>query len=492
VFMVRVTLVIFALLGMFILNACGNSNLNHPANIDDQEAVIYKTGLVSGRASPTVERVLNDKNEIEIKKDKNIFQEVDIDANFDKKKVSLKAKVLNSNNELENVDYEGEFDETGFALLTPKNSKIKTKAVVRCVDSCDKVVADVGIKHMVDGQEKYESEQFELKDDKVSRIVPEPVREIYPETSNLTDSATPAPAPSKKPTPLPPARLPPPVFSSVTDQNVSEIDQGDDEEDMVEPAIDSGKYQNFMDEKLLDGNSDMKSLLSAFSLGDKYPGQAIGFYNKGSLQKGTDITSNIKSLLLPGFISIDRSAGVHYGSGFLVKMLEEIGSMYSKAFAGQAFQVSAVSKKAGGPCGHHSHQNGLDADIPLPRTSNGQIDFEKIWFLVKSFYFEENKVRATLPADKKDSIGIMILSPIKMKALCTYLKANNKKDISGPFAKLYLDTLATKDKNNRKLKHPYYPHEDHIHMRAMCTPHNKSCTKATVLSYTPSKFGVCQ
>jgi murein endopeptidase len=208
-------------------------------------------------------------------------------------------------------------------------------------------------------------------------------------------------------------------------------------------------------------NQYSPSDLFPYDLGEKYSGKALGFYSHGRLVNGVyvaiDVDKETKKNV--GFKSI-RNDKNYYGSGLLVKMIEEVGKRYAEISNGDVFEVNDLSKKGGGYVRPHgSHQNGLDVDILLPMRGK-RYNYAKVWKVLKIF----------------DSFGFMdviFLSRTHINSLCRYLKTSGEKNYQSLFHKLYRDDS----------------HTSHFHVRLQCTDHNIGCDIAT---YQESKRGVCR
>jgi penicillin-insensitive murein endopeptidase len=478
---------------MFILNACGNGNLNHPANIDNKEAINFKTGRTFGKAEVSVAPEIQDNGEAVYKEPKKILENANLEVDWDKKEVSFSALISVSETAgvevKENVIFTGHFNDEGIAYLVPQNNKLKALVGVRCKDACDELVADITLRRTVDGRIEKEVRQLTLQNPKNEKTPTDSsddiVREIYPEGSSLTDSSGLIPTiPALPVLPPQPKKIPvkaPPILEKEEDE--------DAREEFDEPGIPS-LLPGVVTDEMLDSDKPEDTKLSNYSgnslfpidLGVKYSGKSDGFYSRyckdenrdkrtkrcrkysyGELLKGTDVAISGNKDTEPriGFASIDRSDKVYYGSGFLVKMIEEAGKLFVKAMPGNLFEVNDLSKKAGGKVSPHaSHQNGLDVDIRLPKLSNGRFDYKKAWVTLSSFV-------------SLGYVDVVFLNPVRIKEFCSYLQKSGEKNYQSAFHKLYQET----------------GHKTHMHVRLQCTNHNVGCMTA---AYETRKYGVCK
>lgn len=496
--MVRLTLLIVSLLGVFLLNACGGSNFQEP-KYNNKDALEHKKGSFYGKAETVMIPEFNEKDEVVYKEPNKVFNDVDIAVDWDKKTVRIQAKVINkkkgSNNKPEDVVYEGQFNEEGIAYLKPKDSKLKSIAGVRCTDGCTKVVADIGVKHEVDGALKYEEQQFTVKDPNAEEntikedqnTLEEITNEIdpvgsnlvgpqnnnterklekKPDFSNVVGSVVTTAISKDKSQKTKTVKTPTSKQAEKTKGVVAEAEPV--EIDMDEPGVPS-TLPSVIREGMMDSQEPeitlgqySTSALFPYDLGAKYTGKALGFYSsRGSLIKGVDVAMDAdeetgKNI---GFHSI-RNDKNYYGSGLLVKMIEEAGKKYAEISNGDFFEVNDLSKKGGGYVRpHSSHQNGLDADILLPHKGKS-FDYGKVWKILKIF-------------DSYGFIDVILLSQPRINSLCSYLKHSGEKDYQSLFHKLYKES----------------GHTSHFHLRLQCTNHNIGCISAT---YTESKRGVCR
>lgn len=467
-----------SLLGVFLLNACGGNNLQQGPKYNNKEALEHKKGSFYGRAEISMVPEFNEKDEVVYKEPNKVFDDVDIAVDWDARTVRIKAKVINkkkgSSDKPQDVIYEGQFNEEGVAYLKPKDSKLKSIAGVRCTEGCTKVVADIGVKHEVGNGLKYEEQQFTVmdphsKENTISEkesTVEEVVSEIDPVGSNLVGPR------SKK------VDFSDVIGGVITNAKVvgqpqkkeltKKVEEEPVELDMDEPGVPS-TLPSVINEEMMDRNDrDIKlgqyspSKLFPYDLGEKYSGKALGFYSShGSLVKGVDVAidGDKETGKNIGFESI-RNDKNYYGSGLLVKMIEEAGKKYAEISNGDYFEVNDLSKKGGGYVRpHSSHQNGLDVDILLPKKAKGY-DYAKIWKILKIF-------------DSFGFVDVILLSQRRINSLCGYLKISGEKDYQSLFHKLYRENS----------------HTNHFHMRLQCTNHNIGCIPA---KYMESKRGVCR
>lgn len=485
--MARIALIIFTLLSMFLLNACGNNNLKAPANLDNNDSRKFRTGTSSAEGRIYVAPTLDAEGKPVYTAPKKVFENVRFDVNWDKQFVVISLELISSKADGVEIRtplvYEGKFNTEGIAYIRPKSSTIKSLAGVRCVKWCNEVVADIRVRHEVKGVLISEEQHF-VADSKAPDLATEgedqdqPKEEIDPVSSGIlapgkpTTPATPAapveqrPAP-KAPTPaaptVPAGKVKPPVVTAPAEEEDLES-EGEEEEAGIPVGLPS-----VITEEMLDAEGDIQlsqyqgTALFPINLGEKYPGVALGHVTRGTLVKGTDITTDGKKSVEKriGFESYDRGDSRYYGSGLLHKTIEEAGKLYSKQFPGAFFKVNDTSKKSGGRISpHRSHQNGLEADISLTRLGN-TFDYKKIWTLIKNFH-------------QLGHLEIVFLNKVRIEEMCAYLKRSSERN--------YQEIFHT-------YMYPWSGHKTHMHVRLKCTNHNQGCLKS---GYTASKYAVCK
>lgn len=139
--------------------------------------------------------------------------------------------------------------------------------------------------------------------------------------------------------------------------------------------------------------------------------------------------------------------GPYYGSGYLIKYLEEAFQRVARQYPGTKFTVTQLSKQRGGPYRPHaSHQNGLDADVPILKSTNGTL-LSQNWHLMKTLY---------------DLGGLHRVGTDRANRhlLCVFAKSINEYE---KYKELF-----------RIIQH-WDGHQTHYHIRLKCTPHNPSC-----------------
>lgn len=474
--MVRLALLIMSLLGVFLLNACGGNN---NSNIDARDAVLMQKGNFTAQAERVYITEVDESGKVRKKTQGNHFNpdNSNIQVDWDKKKVTFVTEVKDAKtNQNEQVVLEGVFNDEGIAFLNPINDSGKKHnafAGVRCKDNtCSKLTIDVGVDVQKNGKLEFAQEQMDVTNPnplKIPEALEAPAQkvEIEPVGSGIKNTGD-AKTPEVKEVKSAPVAIAP-VAEEADDDEIIEMEEPG--VPTILPSVLKPQMRNQQTGEIkLSDYSD--SQLFPYNLGESYLGKSIGYYSKGSLAKGTDINTNTSTKPLFGFLSIDRGDKVHFGSGLLVKTVEEAGKIYAKSVPGGKFEINDLSKQAGGPIysgkknrrgkyklAHASHQNGLDADIRIPRNGS-QYDYAKAWKIVKSFV-------------QLGYVDAIFLNPIRMSGMCKYLKQSSEKNYSQIFAKLYKET----------------GHTSHMHVRLKCTNHNIGCQPAT---YTKSKYGVCK
>lgn len=503
--MVRSFIILVAVSSVFLLSACGNNNLNKPANIDNTDAVQFKTGKSRGHGSEIVVKEFDDKEQlVEVQGEKVFVEPPLFDVDWDSKTIVMTGEVSftkDGKQVSEKVVYSGSFDKDGYAILRPpKDSKVVSLAVTRCTELCENLVTDVKVRETINGVQTSRQQQISYSDKRDAKENLDEIEvgdhssglganqtvessekegsgrkeEPKPKKSNRRESTR----GSKKALPKP-ISDPEDAKNQVLPEPINEEEEEEDviEEEITDPGITTSVPFLINDAMLDNRDKDINVLqfqnlgLFPIPLGTKYPGIAQGSYSRGWLSKSTEIQSNI------GFKSMRRSKA-NYGSGLLIKTIEEAGKLYDKLFPKSIFGVNDLANKNGGKVkGHASHQNGLDVDVQLPWLSDGKsVDYAKAWAIVKSF--------ASL-----GYVEIIILEPAKIQAMCKYIKSTGEKDYAATFSKMYKDSAITVRNKKTGKRYKKYVHTRHMHVRLQCTEHNKGCKTAI---YTPSKRGVCE
>ncbi len=515
--MVRLALLIVGLLGMFLLNAC-SGNARDTTNIDTKDAVFLQTGKFTGTLERVAVAEYDEAKQAVVKKEQPpVFTAEDsiIEVDWDSKKVKIETKIVNELNQdkkSEPIILEGQFNDEGIAFLFPINAKgkeLRALGALRCKDNmCKNLTIDLGADIKRDGKASFEQEQMDIKNPSPLKVeVPESTgsgaEEIYePESSGArnTGDATQGKEAElaekkKEEVRILEAKKKAALEAVAAKNREQEEEEEEEEEDIHEmfepgtpaiktpslltPAVERSEIRDRPDRAGIKFNDYSESKLFPYNLGEKYSGKAIGQYDNGQLLKGTDIiggniNGDFNLAKAFGFSSIRRTDKVHYGSGFLVKMIEEAAKLHVKSFPKSFFEIDDTSKMAGGKITrsyktkkgkwvakkvHASHQNGLDADILLPKKGN-KIDYQKAWSIVKSF--------ASL-----GYVDVIFLNKNNINAMCRYLKSSNEKGYEKYFNRLY----------------PESGHTSHLHMRLKCTNHNINCVS---MAYTESKRAVCR
>ncbi len=491
--MVRINILLVLLLAA-LTNLVGCGSNQNPANLDTADAVVLQRGQITAAPQRVLRAEYNDQQQKVIHvEQKELFDvnESRVDINWDTKEVifvtEVSPKFQTGKKKGEKIQLEGRFNSDGIAYLKPVNEagrSVGAFAGVRCKDNkCEEITIDVGADFEVDGKKQFEQEQLDVKNPsplefempKATAAVDKTgAKEITPEGQNLKAKGTKGAKTQTKPKA---------DFSKVTggvssnakvltqSKDNSTEDSSNEEVDLessVEPGVPTilpsvikpEMRSSQQDEIRLNDYSE--SNVFPYDLGENYLGKALGPYDRtGTLVKGIDVAraETTAEQTLHGFKSIRRGNKVYYGSGLLVKMIEEAGKRYAQLVPDGHFEVNDLSKKGGGRVRPHvSHRNGLDADIRLVRKSNGSIDYAKTWKVIKSFV-------------DLGYVDVIFLNQRRINELCNYLK-KNEKDYSDTFKYLYRES----------------GHTTHMHVRVKCTNHNVGCRPS---AYDKRKYGVC-
>lgn len=495
--MVRLALLIMSLLGMFLLNACGGSN--NSSNIDTRDAVFLQKGEFSGKLERVPVAEYDAKAGRVVKKEQPAIFDTEnsnVEVDWTTRRVTVVTQLAeDAGKENSEIVLEGTFNEVdGIAYLFPKegNERGKTAdaiAGVRCKDNkCERLTIDMGIRVAgADGTRVLRQEQMDVVNPAPLKV--DDITEVEPESSGLNPRTSAPSAPASNETVKPDQAAPvvtpsapanPPAKPKTAAERRAEEKRLKEEreaqereekefEEFNEPEGEVDALPSVLRIQTAPGdtiNNYSESTLFPFNLGEKYLGKAQGGYTNGSLNKATAVTVNVatQTMILSkvlGFFSVSLDDKKYYGSGLLVKTIEEAGKLYTKIFPEQYFEVNDMSKSSGGKIRpHQSHQNGLDVDVRLPRKNTRAYDSAKSWAIIKSFVSLGN-------------VNSIFLNPVRIRELCTYLKSSTEKDYAATFGKLY----------------PESGHTSHMHVRLECTNHNVGCIPKRL---TPSKYATCR
>ncbi len=365
------------------------------------------------------------------------------------------------------------------------------------MEACNRLIVDVSYK--ADAQSAMKSQRLEFHAGPTPTLIPEEVLDLLdgdetkPTDQNVSMRELDLPVSGVNSAPVAPLKSE--KKSRKRTAKRAPIPQEKDPDETVEgedPAAPAAVPFLITEEMLNRAGDDTMRLadfhgseLFPLDLGPKYKGKAQGFYSRycarkakngkclknayGALALGTDVAANLSSIVRNtkdqqgiGFRSVVRGDRIFYGSGLLVKMIEEVGKLYDRTYPKEFFKVNDLSKETGGKVkGHATHQNGLDVDIGIPLKTSGGYDYKKMWTIVKSFV-------------DFGYVEVIFLNQARIVALCNYLQ-KNEKDYQETFKKFYRES----------------GHTTHMHVRLRCTPHN-DCIESSLQNYTAAKFGVCK
>lgn len=472
---------------MFLLNACGSNN--NSSNIDAQDAARLQTGRFSGKMKSvpvaaydsSQEKVIT-KAQPQLVNTENTVLEVD----WDNKKASITLELLTSPTTKETIILEGNLNSEGIFFLKNKETtnanQSKVISSITCVDNeCKNLAVDVGarVAGKEAGKTEFIQEQFEIRNPNPAIIkMPsdQPKKEVTPVGPGINGPSN---------TPLLPVEEPEvPIVRKPLIAKKKLVKKSDEElTGFKEPGTPTLRPTPIREE-MIDSPKDeevkiadySESQLFPYNLGEKYKGKAMGFYSttckrigksrscaQGALVKGIDVaidgTAETEKRI--GYESYDRGDKNFYGSGLLVKTVEEAGKIYDSIYNGETFKVNDLSKLGGGKISPHaSHQNGLDIDVSIPKNEKGGNDYKKAWDVVKAFV-------------QLGFVDVIFLNKAQQNLICKYLKNSTEKDYQDIFKHFYIESGHTK----------------HMHVRLKCTNHNIGCTPA---EYMPSQYGTCQ
>jgi penicillin-insensitive murein endopeptidase len=186
----------------------------------------------------------------------------------------------------------------------------------------------------------------------------------------------------------------------------------------------------------------------------------------GSLINGTSLPERGDS-----FRKIEPKSETSYGAGMMISLIENASAEFQRSVVpGNVVWVGEIAQKNGGPFGHKSHQNGLDADIAFIGANDivtvidpqgnvmNTFDKEKNWNFWKMLYGQQ-----ILDHGKIRSVVSMILIDPRIKvAMCAWAKERNM--LADP---VNIEVM-------RRLR-PTVNHDDHFHLRLHCSPHYAQC-----------------
>ncbi len=230
-----------------------------------------------------------------------------------------------------------------------------------------------------------------------------------------------------------------------------------------------------------DGQLDQKiTLLEAHLaplLNLREGGVAQGGYSDSNNErvKSSIVHSSLLPSNIPGLVPVVINQSAHYGSGMLVSFLENAASYLFEQLGLKLF-VGDMSLRNGGWYGrssaHHTHRNGLDADIawigiahPLHDSAldtSGRVvagfDYEKTWNFLRLAATQE----IVQDAQKTTAVSRVFMSPSVKVGFCSWAKQNKKFD--DPF-----------NAELMRLVRPVGGHYKHFHLSLKCSPHYPLC-----------------
>jgi len=245
--------------------------------------------------------------------------------------------------------------------------------------------------------------------------------------------------------------------------------------------------------------------LMALATPDPAASRAIGFYSKGSLEGGVQLSEAPDHYLLfptrcyalPALAPDDPTRGDNtWGHASTVAAISEtLAAVRALHPDAPRIAVAELSNRVGGLIDNHlSHQNGLDVDIPfwqrgasaeeplVPCTPYTQLPRFEVqdpsgWHVPAAFERAWNWSLAAAFAARKDVKAIFVGTLVK-KALADWARAN------GVPVALRQRTLAKLVpvfcRAPRGVELPFYrnnfcPHDDHFHVRMKCPKDSPRC-----------------
>lgn len=203
-------------------------------------------------------------------------------------------------------------------------------------------------------------------------------------------------------------------------------------------------------------------------------GEARGSYGPSENPKSSVVNANLLPTI-PGLVPILINANAHYGSGLLVSFLENAAT-YLWRELGLTLFVGDMSLKTGGSYGHlsahHTHRNGLDADLawlgirrPLIDSaldSHGHMvenfDFEKTWNFLSLAAHQE----LVEDAQKTTAVSRIYMSHHVKDGFCAWAK--DQKLLDDPFNSELMRLVRREE-----------GHVKHFHLSLKCSPHYPLC-----------------
>ncbi len=181
-------------------------------------------------------------------------------------------------------------------------------------------------------------------------------------------------------------------------------------------------------------------------------GLSVGSPNQGRLLGGVPLPKSPYYDL--------RKPHEAYGSSHAVKVVvQTLAAFHAGSRYRGKLTIGAMSTRTGGAFGQHrSHQSGRDIDIRLPLHSNGRIDWDASWQLVKAFI-------------DSGQVEYIFLSTSRQRFL--YQAAKRAKTPSHKL-KRWMQYPGRGSKRAGIVRHAE-GHTEHIHVRIQCGPNSPRC-----------------
>ncbi len=195
--------------------------------------------------------------------------------------------------------------------------------------------------------------------------------------------------------------------------------------------------------------------------------QSERFYSRHRGRYGKIVNSAQLDSRIPGAGVNPGRRGKQYASGLMTKTLQYISETFGRRHPEAPICINDLSGRHGGRLGgHSSHQNGLDADISFPSTSNDcsgnpfknwrALDGPDDTFRQKNWEFLNILINT-------ERVNTIFADRDFVRALCRHAK----KPSTGT-------TKAERNKIFRKLRHER-GHANHYHIRMTCNSQNVGC-----------------
>ncbi|WP_295446072.1 penicillin-insensitive murein endopeptidase [uncultured Thiodictyon sp.] len=175
----------------------------------------------------------------------------------------------------------------------------------------------------------------------------------------------------------------------------------------------------------------------------------------------------------PGYVSVRRARHRFYGHPELLRLLEQLGQTAARRHFGLVM-IGDLSQPRGGqmPSSHHSHQNGLDADIwftlaPTPEAARRLMDDQRDppsmvlpVSLASSNAWGEPQRFLLESVARNPAVDRIFVNPGIKRAVCN--------EVTGDRTWL------------RKLR-PWWGHDSHFHVRIRCPAGSPKCEPQAAL-----------